>query len=431
MNDIEPVSRSRRRLFSGLAAAFVLIGALVVISLAVTNALGSARPAPLSQASPQSSPSSVPSPTVSPSPTPTTDPVPTTCPGAGADRPDEPVGIPLIRAINVGVEDLVDAREGHLASLAHRLDQVNANTVSIAVGRLDWVEFPWAGHESDLSSDVLETGRDYVAEAVQAFRCMPDGEERRIILGIDVLLGRQLSREPWLAGRSQYAEVSNLFASVSAWKSGPLRDRLVNLAHEAAVRYEPDAINITELFFDKYSFGADDLADFRATTGLSDWPRTADGSVDTHDPAVSGWRTAAIVAVYADLKRTLDPLGVELTADVRAPLTADQLTRPDIGQGYSELLSHVSVLNVWDFPGVDRRLSAFRAAELAPMLFAPSPERYSLEVGLWASGGVIPEDVLARELEDANSAGIRSVSVTPASLMSDRLWSVVATAWAR
>ena len=421
--------KPHRRLIPGLVAAFVLVAALVVLALTVTGALGSSTPVP--SPSEARAPSFAPrttSPTASP---PTVDSSSVVCAATEILRQNEPGGIPLTRAVNVGVEDLVDARKGHLVDLVHHLDQVNANTVSIAVGRLDWVKFPWAEHESALSSDVLETGRDYVAEAIHAFRCTSDGRERRIVLGIDVLLGRQFDREPWLAGRSQNGEASNLFASVSAWKSGPLRERLVAFAQEVAVRYDPDAINITELFFDQYSYGDDDFADFRATTGLSDWPRRTDGSIDAQDPAVSGWRTDAARTVYAELQRTLDPLGVELTADVRSPLSPDRLTRSDIGQGYSELLAHVSVLNVWDFPGIDRRLSAFRAADLAPMLFAPSPDRYSLEVGLWSGLGAIPAEVLAQELGDANIAGISSVSVTPASLMSDELWAVVAEAWAR
>ncbi|HMQ65013.1 MAG TPA: hypothetical protein PJ992_01890 [Arachnia sp.] len=351
------------------------------------------------------------------------------CDGIAESPSAHPAGIPASRAINIGVEDLVDPTPGRLAELARRLDQVDANVVSIAVGRVDWVEFPWVGHEDQLASDVIDTGRDYVGEAISAFRCGADGRPRTIVLGIDVLLGRSLGQDGLVAGRSQAGVESKLFASVATWRNSGLGDRLTALAEEVATRYRPEAVNITELFFDLYTYGEDDLADFRATTGLADWPRREDGGVDTNDPAVGAWRTEVAVSVLAPIEEVLSPLGVALTADVRAPQVAQVPTRADIGQHYPELLEYVASLNVWDFPGVGRRPDALTAADLGPLLFDAAPDRFSLEIGLWSGPGVISADALRRELVGANRTGMRSVSVTPASRMTEELWDVVEEAW--
>lgn len=410
---------SRRRLTLGILATIVLVGGIATTVVLSTRGAPSAAPAP--------TPSAAVDPEPAPMPTRTPEPVTSVCPAGPAAQPAS--GIPTDRAINVGVEDLVDGRAGHLAELATRMDQVGANTVSISVGRLDWIEFPWAGQERNLASDVIETGRDYVGEAVNAFRCAGDGTQRTIVLGVDTLFGRDIERGDVPAGQSLSGWSSDLFASLSAWKSEELRGRLTAMVRELAVRYDPDAINITELFFDWYTYGKADLADFQKVSGLDDWPRQPDGSVDTHHPAVSSWRTDAVVAVFAQLDEVLTPLGVELTSDVRGPLEIETPTRADIGQGYPELLRYVDRLNVWDFPGVNQRLSVLDADELAPMLFTPAPTSYSLEIGLWHDNGTIAPDVLRRELSVANETGIRSVSVTPASLMTDELWAVLEEGW--
>lgn len=428
MSAVGPDGRRPRQLGVGLLAGVVLLGALVGLgALLRPGGLG-----PSSSSSPPgagSSASAGPSTSPSPSPPHVVQPVVKTCPGVTEAPSPDPAGIPASRAINVGVEDLVNPTAGHLEALAQRLDQVNANVVSITVGRLDWIEFPWPGHEDQLASDVIDTGRDYVGEAISAFRCDADGRQRTIVLGIDVLLGRSLGKDGLVGGRSQDGVDSELFASVATWRTSDLAERLTELAEELATRYHPEVINITELFFDLYTYGDDDLADFQATTGLADWPRGEDGRVDTNDPAVGAWRTEVAVSVLAPIAEVLAPLGVALTADVRAPFTAEVLTRADIGQGYPELLEHVASLNVWDFPGVDRRPEALTAADLGPLVFDSAPDRYSLEIGVWSGPGVISADVLRRELTGANATGMRSVSVTPASRMTEELWGVVEEAW--
>ncbi|WP_347352934.1 hypothetical protein [Intrasporangium sp.] len=421
--------RPVRQLWAGIAALLVLVALLAGATAVLSPDLGG-------DGAPAAGPaSSTPHPdpaTASARPktsTPPATPV-RSCRKGPAPAPGHPATRDSVQVVNIGFEDLTSDDPDRLRVLAAKLDEVAATGVRIAVGRLDWIAFPWAGHRDIESGDVLDTGRDYVAEAIAALGCDRNGARRDIYLGIDVLFGREFTQRPGLAGVNQAGKRSDLFASVTAWKSGALTRRLADLAHELAVRYSPEAVNVTELMFDNDTFGPDDLADFKATQRAAAWPRSADGTIDRDDRRLQQWRTDALVSVVAQVKRRLAPTGVALTLDVRSPVTYDPVGRPDIGQSYPRLLEHVDRLVVWDFPGIASS-GVFGAAQLGPLLFARAPDRYELEIGLWKGRGIIPVSTLQRELRAARAQGIRSVSVTPASLFSEPVWTVLQREWAR
>ena len=102
------------------------------------------------------------------------------------------------RTVGVGYETVVDAAHT-LPALAARLDEVNANSVTISVGRLDWTAFPWDAHPE------LEAvpGTDHAAEQIKALGTGSDGRKRRITLTIDLLIPGWISRNtPWRASTS-------------------------------------------------------------------------------------------------------------------------------------------------------------------------------------------------------------------------------------
>ncbi|MGV2855646.1 hypothetical protein ACNPON_12900 [Glutamicibacter sp. AGC13] len=70
-------------------------------------------------------------------------------------------------------------------------------------------------------------------------------------------------------------------ASISVWKEGGLDTRLVELVSEVVRRYVRDGINVTELMFPSCAFGDDDLENFAKFSECPDWPRSADGTIDS------------------------------------------------------------------------------------------------------------------------------------------------------
>ena len=131
------------------------------------------------------------------------------------------------RTVGVGYETVVDAAST-LPALARRLDEVNANSVTISVGRLDWTAFPWAAHPE------IEAvpGRDHVAEAIKALGTGRNGKPRKITLTIDLLIPGWISTSPGLAGINFDGTRSTDFASVTALTTGPVGERLVDFVAE-------------------------------------------------------------------------------------------------------------------------------------------------------------------------------------------------------
>lgn len=416
-----------RRLWAGIASLVALVALL-------GGAAWVLLPGPTRGAEPTAGPATTPAPRPgSASGSATSLPRSTVPVRSCAKTPTKPSAKPAARAsvrvVNIGFEDVTSNDPRRIRALAAKLDDVGATGVRIAVGRLDWIAFPWPGHQDIESGDVVDTGRDYVAEAIAAFRCDQDGRQRDIYLGIDTLFGREFKTHPEWAGVNQVGKRSPLFASVTAWKSGALTGRLADLAHELAVRYRPDAVNVTELMFDNDTFGSDDLADFTATEGAKAWPRSADGTIDRGSPRLQAWRSDAVASVVARVKKRL-PTGVDLTMDVRSPVVYDPIGRPDIGQNYPQLLRYVDRLVIWDFPGIASS-GVFSAAQLSQLLFTQNPNRFELEIGLWKGRGIIPTSTLQRELRTAQAQGLPYVSVTPASLFSDEVWTTLQREWAQ
>ncbi|WP_347109692.1 hypothetical protein AAHB33_03415 [Paenarthrobacter sp. S56] len=329
--------------------------------------------------------------------------------------------------VNLGFEDVVNLDPGHMAKLAQRLDSVNATAVSIAVGRTDWTGFP-SSDRSAASAEVAGTGRDFVAEAIAALGTTRQGEKRDIVLTVDALLDRALRDDPASAGRNTVGQRSTSFAGLSALRNGVAGSRLISLAAEVADKYHPAAVDLTELMFDDFIFGAEDLKDYVATTGQKDWPRLEDGSINTSDAHIRTWRSEALADIARKFRSAVEPFGVRAELDVRSPRKSATADRADSGQDYELLLKQVDRLHVWQYTGLNNR-DAPGTEELAQALEGRAGSRMSLSLGLWANDGSITPESLAAALKDATRGGASSVSVTPASLMSEEHWEVLRRAW--
>ncbi len=204
---------------------------------------------------------------------------------------------------------------------------------------------------------------------------------------------------------------------------------MVALASEVAERYHPLAVDLTELMFDDFVFGAEDLKDFKATTGLEDWPRRGNGSIDASDPHLRTWRCKGVADIARQVSAAVEPYGVRTEMDVRSPKTSASADRADSGHDYDLLLKQVSRLHVWQYVGLnDERAPETEA--LVRALDERAGSRISMSLGLWANDGTISAKTLGDALKETAKGGATSISVTPASLMSDDHWEVLRKAWA-
>ena len=158
--------------------------------------------------------------------------------------------LPEERSVNFGFEDVSNPHYDWKA-MSQRLSNVNATAASICVGRIEWVCFDWEGHPDTQASI---NGADWVQDAIDALRPLT------INLTIDTLVPNTIHKNPELAGVDPGGERSDKFASVTAIRDGAVGDGIVELAKTISHRYNPDSISLTELMFDNYTFGEDDLA---------------------------------------------------------------------------------------------------------------------------------------------------------------------------
>ncbi|MET4540287.1 hypothetical protein ABIE37_002068 [Arthrobacter bambusae] len=340
----------------------------------------------------------------------------------------EPLPKPADRMVNLGFEDVVNSEPGYLGKLSERLDSVSATAVSISVGRTDWTAFPWPDQPGAESSEVSRSGRDFVAEAITALETADDGSKRDVILTIDVLLDRALKEDPALAGRNVDGAASDAFASVWSLRHGAAGTRLASLAAAVAKKYKPSAVNLTELMFDDFTFGGNDLKDFKVTTGSTDWPRNGDGTIDTSDPRIHTWRSEAMADIVRKVSAAVEPYGVNLDMDVRSPRDSPSGDRADSGHDYDLLLKQVDRLHVWEYVGLNSERSP-KTRELAESINRRAGSRLSLSVGLWSNEGRISPGEFGTALREAALGGATSVSVTPASLMEAQHWEELRKAW--
>src|SRR4029078_738890 len=100
-----------------------------------------------------------------------------------------------------------------------------------------------------------------------------------------------------LAGVNENGKRSQYTASASQLLEGEVGDRLVAYVKALGERYDPNHVEVTELFLDDYTFGDDDLALFRRMTGEADWPRNANGSINTVAPVIGSWRSQVLAGL--------------------------------------------------------------------------------------------------------------------------------------
>ncbi len=330
--------------------------------------------------------------------------------------------------IGVGFEAL-----GDVHTLEDRLDEVGAAGVSIAVGRPDWVAFAW-----EEQPDATASRDDRVAHAIEHLGTRADGTPREVTLVIDALAPRLIADDEDLAGVWPDGEVSDLLPGATAWAQGEVGERIGALCGTLAQRYSPDRIALTELLLDA-TFSDVDLAAYRAATGARDWPRTRVGAIDTAHPSLDRFRADAATALTERCAERARPHGAEVDVDVRVNWDAPGSDRLDSGHAYDRLLDAGGRLTLWNYFALNDRAPADSAAlaEGLARRFGPDLEHVTVSVGLWAGSGgdnaaanaidgVVTPAAMAAGVEASLTHGVRRVSVTPASLMTDEHWAALA-----
>lgn len=357
---------------------------------------------------------------------------------SGCSTAPEPASAGSVRlTIGVGFEDL--SSDARLDELADRLDQVGTGGVTIAIGRPDWVAFPWDDHPEAQARGM--DGEDRVARALDVLGSNRSGTPRETTLVIDVLAPSLLKKHPAEAAVDAEGNRSDLFPGASGYAEGAVGRRIVELCEASAARYRPDRIALTELILDQ-SFSVADKRLFTKMTGESDWPRDDDGEIDTDDPSLSTFRSEVAADLVERCATAAGAHRVTVDVDVRAPWGDPTGDRAESGHDYELLLTRAGHLTVWNYYALNDRTpesSRDLTAGLRTSLGADAMARITMSVGLWADGDgdvavgedaerhrvISPADLAAGVTVSATN-GITTVSVTPASRMTEEHWAALA-----
>lgn len=340
----------------------------------------------------------------------------------GCSAPSPAAAPAVERTVGVGYETVVEDPAG-LPALARRLDEVNANSVTISVGRLDWTAFPWDKHPEIEAAP----GRDHVADAIKALGTGGNGQKRRVTLTVDLLIPGWIATNQGLAGINFDGTRSKDFASVSALTTGPVGQRLVEFVDEVTRRYHPDAVALTELMFDNNTYGGDDRASYLRAEGGTDWPRLANGDIDTGHASIGSWRSKALASVVAKAAAAAHANGSSLDMDVRAPWQDPAADRPESGHDYTLLAAAADRLVLWNYFALNGKDPAY-SGQLAKAM-AARPGKFVISTGMWARSGSISADDLGTALADSVAGGASAVAVTPSSMLDDGDWAALRKAW--
>jgi glycosyltransferase involved in cell wall biosynthesis len=337
-----------------------------------------------------------------------------------------PAPAPARSAFRLGVSTHFDAWPDWRTAISAVLTRPQirrAEVVGVGAGRVEWTYFRWKGHEDAWSNHQKgERDADLLLEATRAFRAE----------GLEVAAYVDLFAPGWIKAHPQSAAVradgtpSAEQVSLAELADGAFGARAVEMVEFIASTYPVDAVNLTECAYADVSFGAADLASFRAFTGAADWPRDARGRPDLEDPQIWEWKSATFERFVARAAAAVRRHGKRLYVDVAASWKDLARNGRDYGHDYARLLRLADRVVVWDYFALEG-LPPTAAGDLARHLARAFPaSHFDVSLGLWGNGSAVvgPADLDAA-LGAVLASGASQVWVTPNDQVTDAHWAAI------
>jgi hypothetical protein len=328
-----------------------------------------------------------------------------------------------VRAMRLDYPDYANSRD-LVISLENQMKATGINMVALGAGRVEWTYFKWTGHEDSWSSDVSDTGIDFLYEDSTRF-----GIWAHTNAVVDVFAPNYIRTHPDKAAISVDGVPSQNLVSFTELVHGEFGQKLLAMIDYIAANYPVDSISITELYYHRDGYGPDDKAAYMAYTGKNDWPRYSDGTINTFDPSLGNWRSHEMDIFLDKAVALAHKHGKQLFMDVELSLEDLSLITNEHGTNYNLVLEHMDRIVVWGYFGVDHYAPEY-LRDVAQFLARYDQNRLILSVGLWSDGGgaVTPES-FRTALQSIQAGGIQNLWITPSLLMNDTHWQVLRDFW--
>jgi len=340
--------------------------------------------------------------------------------------------VTTLRAMRVDYLDMSKSRE-EVDALESQMQQGGINTVVLSAGRVDWTYFPWKEHHDSWSSDVKDTGIDFLAEDSQRF-----GKWAHVSAAVDMLAPLYIQNHPAEAALSASGASSKNLVSTMDLVDGQFGQDVLNMIESISASYPVNSIMISELFYYTEGYGEVDKSAYMTYTGQSDWPRNSDGGIDINSPSIGTWRVYEVSRFLTQAAEIVHKYNKLLFLEVRVALDENGNVVVENGTDLTAFMQHTDRLVVWG----NRELSGQSPksiAKVADYLLNLSTGKVILMLGLWdrlystdvpkdQMTAIQPGDLLIM-LQSADQAGVQDYWITPSFLMSQPYWSLLDNLW--
>lgn len=340
--------------------------------------------------------------------------------------------VTTLHAMRVDYLDMSKSRE-EVDALESQMQQGGINTVVLSAGRVDWTYFPWKEHHDSWSSDVKDTGIDFLAEDSQRF-----GKWAHVSAAVDMLAPLYIQNHPAEAALSASGASSKNLVSTMDLVDGQFGQDVLNMIESISASYPVNSIMISELFYYTEGYGEVDKSAYMTYTGQSDWPRTSDGAIDINSPSIGTWRVYEVSRFLTKAAEIVHKYNKLLFLEVRVALDENGNVVVENGTDLTAFMQYTDRLVVWG----NRELSGQSPksiAKVANYLLNLSTGKVILMLGLWdrlystdvpkdQMTAIQPGDLLIM-LQSADQAGVQDYWITPSFLMSQPYWSLLDNLW--
>lgn len=334
--------------------------------------------------------------------------------------------IPLdgpIHAIRLDYSDM-EASRSLVIPLEQEIRNSGFNMVSLGAGRAEWTYFKWNGHPDAWSSEVKDTGIDYLAVDSARF-----GQWARVDAAVDVLSPLYIQRNPNAAAISFDGKPSPDLVSTMQLVNGEYGKLVLEMIDAIAANYPVESISINEMFYHLDGYGPDDKASYMSVTKSSDWPRTPDGKIDINDPLIDSWRSYELNIFIGKAQEIAHKYGKLLYANVAVALDNAETPTVDYGERPDVILEKADKILLWGYFDLDT-YNPDNLQNVAQYLLRYGDERLIFVIGLWNKlNQPVSADKISRAVEAVQKGGLVNIWITPASLMDDSHWNAIAALW--
>jgi len=337
-----------------------------------------------------------------------------------------------VHAMRVDYLDMSKSRE-EVDALESQMQRGGINMVVLSAGRVDWTYFPWREHHDSWSSDVKDTGIDFLAEDSQRF-----GKWAHVSAAVDMLAPLYIQNHPAEAALSASGTASKNLVSTMDLVDGQFGQDALSMIESISAIYPVNSIMVSELFYYTDGYGEVDKSAYMTYTGQQDWPRTPDGEIDINNPTIGAWRVYEIGRFLTKAADIVHQYNKQLFLEVRVALDENSNVVVENGADFATFLEYADRLVVWGNHELGGQ-PPNSIAKVTNFLLKLDTGKVILMLGLWDKlySSDVPKDQMTAiqpgdlliMLQSADQVGMQDYWITPSFLMSQPYWSLLDNLW--